>query len=472
MDRGISPPAGRASDRLSALSFTVSSSSPISISNLPPKPPSSLAVGDPFGNHPSLGSTSTSRSPTTTNGIVLFNSSKTSCHFTNASIPLTSKVLSVSTDVNLHPGMFNLLGQIFAHELTNRVRTLQLTVGWNHLVEPFYKPSKANFSALKKLLLYRCVMTLTLRTMNEPGRCDPFWVDPEFDYRQQHLSLSPSLDGDSPSISVVLHHWSAVRSSAAGRQSAPPPLVGSSLRVLRRQSISSSSPPPPSPSADSSFSRRFFRRRRSPSAALDIHQPPSIPRLQSPRVSSLFSSSIFFWYPLAALNLTISMLASNELGTEQGSSISKFPQPVSSHIIMERGCNSNKGGTGKRKRTLVNASKKKRPPHIPLESSASASRVAPTISRVALNISYSPLPSPLEDAVITSASTIVRPIVNQFIKPTTSTGGSKLPTVLQAADEDDSESETGEEDDYESEPCMEGAEDDDGHGSFNMVFDV
>ncbi|CAN1345823.1 hypothetical protein LINPERPRIM_LOCUS40539 [Linum perenne] len=136
MDRGISPPAGRASDRLSALSFTVSSSSPISISNLPPKPPSSLAVGDPFGNHPSLGSTSTSRSPTTTNGIVSFNSSKTSCHFTNASIPLTSKVLSVSTDVNLHPGMFNLLGQIFAHELTNRVRTLQLTVGWNHLVEP------------------------------------------------------------------------------------------------------------------------------------------------------------------------------------------------------------------------------------------------------------------------------------------------------------------------------------------------
>ncbi|CAN1788306.1 Zinc finger BED domain-containing protein RICESLEEPER 2 [Linum perenne] len=48
-----------------------------------------------------------------------------------------------------------------------------------------------------------------------------------------------------------------------------------------------------------------------------------------------------------------------------------------------RGSNSNKGGNGKRKRTLVNASKKKRPPHIPLESSASASRVAPTTSRVA-----------------------------------------------------------------------------------------
>ncbi|CAN1345824.1 hypothetical protein LINPERPRIM_LOCUS40540 [Linum perenne] len=118
-------------------------------------------------------------------------------------MPLTSKVLSVSTDGNLHPGMFNLLGRILAHELTNRVRTLQLTVGWNHLVKPvtpdltelcdsienlklscrvgFYKPWMADFSALKKLLLYRCVMTLTLRTMNEPGRCDPFWVDPEFD---------------------------------------------------------------------------------------------------------------------------------------------------------------------------------------------------------------------------------------------------------------------------------------------------
>ncbi|CAN1301264.1 Zinc finger BED domain-containing protein RICESLEEPER 2, partial [Linum perenne] len=76
----------------------------------------------------------------------------------------------------------------------------------------------------------------------------------------------------------------------------------------------------------------------------------------------------------------------------------------------------------------------------------------------ALNISDSPLPPPLEDAVMTSASTIVRPIVDQFIKPTTSTGGSKLPTVLQATDKDDNESETGEEeDDYESEPCMEGA---------------
>ncbi|CAN1181858.1 hypothetical protein LINPERHAP2_LOCUS35665 [Linum perenne] len=51
-------------------------------------------------------------------------------------MPLTSKVLSMSTDGNLHPGMFNLLGRIFAHELTNRVWTLQLTVRWNHLVEP------------------------------------------------------------------------------------------------------------------------------------------------------------------------------------------------------------------------------------------------------------------------------------------------------------------------------------------------
>ncbi|CAN1181861.1 hypothetical protein LINPERHAP2_LOCUS35668 [Linum perenne] len=91
-------------------------------------------------------------------------------------MPPTSKVLSVSTDGNLHPGIFNHLGRIFAHELMNRVWTLQLTVGWNHLVEPislgltelcdsvgnlelscrgnFYKPWKANFSALKTLLLY------------------------------------------------------------------------------------------------------------------------------------------------------------------------------------------------------------------------------------------------------------------------------------------------------------------------------
>ncbi|CAN1181850.1 hypothetical protein LINPERHAP2_LOCUS35658 [Linum perenne] len=50
-------------------------------------------------------------------------------------MPPTSKVLSVSTDGNLHPGMFNLLGRIFAYDLTNQVQTLQLTVGWKRLVE-------------------------------------------------------------------------------------------------------------------------------------------------------------------------------------------------------------------------------------------------------------------------------------------------------------------------------------------------
>ncbi|CAN1300096.1 Putative AC9 transposase [Linum perenne] len=89
----------------------------------------------------------------------------------------------------------------------------------------------------------------------------------------------------------------------------------------------------------------------------------------------------------------------------------------------------------------------------------------------ALNISDSQQPPPLEDVVITSASTIVRPIVNQFVKQTTYTGSAKLPTVLQDADEDDSESETGEEEnDYESEPYMDGVEDDD--EAFNMVLDL
>ncbi|CAN1156334.1 hypothetical protein LINPERPRIM_LOCUS20151, partial [Linum perenne] len=66
-----------------------------------------------------------------------------------------------------------------------------------------------------------------------------------------------------------------------------------------------------------------------PSSAVHLHQPPSISNQHSPPEHN------------------------------RGARFRSF-QLVSSHIIMERGSNSSKGGTGKRKRTLLNASKKKR----------------------------------------------------------------------------------------------------------------
>ncbi|CAN1332483.1 hypothetical protein LINPERPRIM_LOCUS35726, partial [Linum perenne] len=104
MDRGMSPPAIRAADRLNALSSIASSSPPISTSNSPPKPPSSPAVGNPFGNHPSPSSSSTSRSSTMTNGTVSFSSSKMSCRFTTVSMPQTSKSCRHWTRIGLEDG--------------------------------------------------------------------------------------------------------------------------------------------------------------------------------------------------------------------------------------------------------------------------------------------------------------------------------------------------------------------------------
>ncbi|CAN1127288.1 Putative AC9 transposase [Linum perenne] len=87
----------------------------------------------------------------------------------------------------------------------------------------------------------------------------------------------------------------------------------------------------------------------------------------------------------------------------------------------------------------------------------------------ALNMNDSS-PSQPGDASISSASTIIRPIVNQFVKQTTTTTTSKLPmpTIRDDENEDANENENEDEDEdhYDSEPCMDGAEDDGGsiHG--------
>ncbi|CAN1185911.1 hypothetical protein LINPERHAP2_LOCUS37843 [Linum perenne] len=118
--------------------------------------------------------------------------------------------LSVSTDGKLFMGMFNILGRIFAHGVANRVRTFRLVVGLDRMVQPappsltelfkptppsltklcdsvenldlsfhgdIYKPWGANFSALRTLRLYRCILRLALRTLNKTRGYAPFgWI--------------------------------------------------------------------------------------------------------------------------------------------------------------------------------------------------------------------------------------------------------------------------------------------------------
>ncbi|CAN1182085.1 hypothetical protein LINPERHAP2_LOCUS35785 [Linum perenne] len=108
--------------------------------------------------------------------------------------------LSVSIDGNLLPKMFDLLGQIFVHGLTNRVRTVRIAVGLDCMVSTappsltelcdsienlelsfrgdIYKPWGANFSALKTLRLYQCVLIPAPRALNDTRRYDPFWWIP------------------------------------------------------------------------------------------------------------------------------------------------------------------------------------------------------------------------------------------------------------------------------------------------------
>ncbi|CAN1182082.1 hypothetical protein LINPERHAP2_LOCUS35782 [Linum perenne] len=108
--------------------------------------------------------------------------------------------LSVSIDGNLLPKMFDHLGQIFAHGLTNRVRTIRIAVGLDCMVNTappsltelcdsienlelsfrgdIYKPWGANFSALKTLRLYQCVLIPAPRALNDTRRYDPFWWIP------------------------------------------------------------------------------------------------------------------------------------------------------------------------------------------------------------------------------------------------------------------------------------------------------
>ncbi|CAN1185914.1 hypothetical protein LINPERHAP2_LOCUS37843 [Linum perenne] len=124
-------------------------------------------------------------------------------------------VLSVSTDGKLFMRMLDLLAQIFAHGVANRVRTLRLAVGLDRMVKPappnltelfqpappsltelcdsvenldlsfrgdIYKPWGANFSALRTLRLYRCILRPcnlipAPGTLNETGRYDLFgWI--------------------------------------------------------------------------------------------------------------------------------------------------------------------------------------------------------------------------------------------------------------------------------------------------------
>ncbi|CAN1182087.1 hypothetical protein LINPERHAP2_LOCUS35787 [Linum perenne] len=110
------------------------------------------------------------------------------------------EILSVSIDGNLLPEMFDLLGQIFAHGLTNRVRTVRIAVGLDRMVSTalpsltelcdsienlelsfrgdIYKPWGANFSALETLRLYQCILMPALRALNDTRRYDPFWWIP------------------------------------------------------------------------------------------------------------------------------------------------------------------------------------------------------------------------------------------------------------------------------------------------------
>ncbi|CAN1333516.1 F-box/LRR-repeat protein 13 [Linum perenne] len=107
--------------------------------------------------------------------------------------------LSVSIDGELFMGMFDLLGRIFAHGVANRVRTFRLAVGLDLIIKPtppsltklcdsvenldlsfhgdIYKPWGANFSALRTLRLYRCILRLALRTLNKTRGYAPFgWI--------------------------------------------------------------------------------------------------------------------------------------------------------------------------------------------------------------------------------------------------------------------------------------------------------
>ncbi|CAN1185916.1 Putative F-box/FBD/LRR-repeat protein At4g13965 [Linum perenne] len=108
--------------------------------------------------------------------------------------------LSVSTDGKLFMGMFNILGRIFAHGVANRVRTFRLVVGLDRMVQPappsltelcdsvenldlsfrgdIYKPWGANFSALRTLRLYRCILRPAPRNLNETRQYDPFGCIP------------------------------------------------------------------------------------------------------------------------------------------------------------------------------------------------------------------------------------------------------------------------------------------------------
>ncbi|CAN1121304.1 hypothetical protein LINPERHAP2_LOCUS709 [Linum perenne] len=108
--------------------------------------------------------------------------------------------LSVSTDDKLFMGMFNLLGRIFAHGVANRVRTFWLAVRLDRMVQPappsltqlcdsvenldlsfrgdIYKPWGANFSALKTLRLYWCILRPAPRNLNETRQYDPLGCIP------------------------------------------------------------------------------------------------------------------------------------------------------------------------------------------------------------------------------------------------------------------------------------------------------
>ncbi|CAN1834502.1 hypothetical protein LINPERHAP1_LOCUS34108 [Linum perenne] len=138
-----------------------------------------------------------------------FRSVHRKCHVVSQPTCHRPRSPHVSTDDNLHPEMFDLLGRIFAQGLTkrvrtvrivaNRVRTLRLAVGLDRMVKPappsltelcdsvenldlsfcgdIYEPWGANFSALRTLHLYRCILIPAPRNLKETRQYDPFgWI--------------------------------------------------------------------------------------------------------------------------------------------------------------------------------------------------------------------------------------------------------------------------------------------------------
>ncbi|CAN1332484.1 Putative F-box/FBD/LRR-repeat protein At5g52460 [Linum perenne] len=204
MDRGISPPAVRNSDRLNALpdeilrriliaaDLNLKSAARTSVLSRRWRSIWKSCLTKLDFNIPQSDSDEW-------NSFVQFVENVISFH--NHEYAADLEVLSVSSDVRLLSSMFDLLGRIFAHGLRNRVRTLRLVVSWtyfNYSVPPgltelcdlvenlelsfrndeIHMPRTMNLSAVRTLRLYQCSLRSFPGTLNRiVQRYDPFgWI--------------------------------------------------------------------------------------------------------------------------------------------------------------------------------------------------------------------------------------------------------------------------------------------------------